>query len=212
MPKACVALLLLAMLLYLPGCAPQIKDHAQGDDSVIVFGEVVVYKDLAKLRFGAVVRQEEGWVQHLLAVDGYQWLEEQAALVSSAALSDVQKGLALLDWKLWDDLWQGVDSQRALEVQVFVRYEGQDSPVHTLALADDALYIGDLIFLGCPYFDAVALSADTPVLCNLCPIFPLEQAALSKRFVRTNNASGYKINAQRMFPVGTRVELIIKLP
>jgi len=100
MPKACVALLLLAMLLYLPGCAPQIKDHAQGDDSVIVFGEVVVYKDLAKLRFGAVVRQEEGWVQHLLAVDGYQWLEEQAALVSSAALSDVQKGLALLDWKL----------------------------------------------------------------------------------------------------------------
>lgn len=212
MDRLLIVILVLAALLLQIGCVPRSDDSDQVDGNTLVFGEVVINLTENTLRFSAVVRREQGWVQHLLHLDGYQWLREQSALVSSAQLSDLQKGFAALDWMVWDSLWQGIDSKATRAVQVFVQHGGRKVPAVTLVDADDALYIGDLIFLGCPYFDVVALAAASAVDCTLCPLFPLEQEALGKRFVREGGESGFTLNPHTMFPQGREVEIIIKLP
>jgi len=210
--RAALAALVLAMLLLLSGCTARRDGLTRENGSNYAFGEVTVCKTTATIRFSGVVNQDTGWVQHLFALNGYQWLEEKAAIISPANLADLQKAFALLDWQLWDQLWQGIDSQTAYAVQVYVYYAGQTSPARTFVEAPDVLNVGDLIFLGCPYFDAVALSASADLACALCPVLPLEQAALGPRFVRANGASGFTINAYRMLPAVSRVEVVIKIP
>jgi hypothetical protein len=51
------------------------------------------------------LRHRKGGGPYLLYAHGYGWLEEESAIVTDARLADVQKAIALLDWKLWDDLW-----------------------------------------------------------------------------------------------------------
>lgn len=210
--RVVLAACVLAVLLLLSGCAPGRGVSVQGNGSVYTFGEVTACKTEATIRFSGVVRQDVGWVQHLFALNGYQWLEEKAAIVSLAQLSDLQKAFALLDWQLWDQLWQGIESQAAYAVQVYVHFAGQTLMAQTLLEAPDVLSVGDLIFLGCPYFDAVALSASSALDCSLCPVLPLEQAALGQRFVRENGASGFTLSKHRILPLGSRVEVVIKLP
>jgi hypothetical protein len=211
--RAVVVVVVILALIPLPaGCAPRNELPARESGKNYTFGEITVCRAEAQIRFTAEVSKAEGWVQHLVQLSGYQWLEENSALVSLANLSDLQKGFAALDWKLWDELWQGIDSEEAYGVQVYLDHGGRKLSARTLVNADDPLHVGDLIFLGCPYFDAVALSASGAVDCLSCPVFPLEQEALRKSFVRESGESGFEINAQKMFAAGSQVEVIIKLP
>lgn len=212
MLRTIALLLVLAALPLSAGCAPRDDLLTRETGSTYTFGGVTVCKTEARIRFTAEVSKDEGWVQHLIHLGGYQWLEDKSALVSPANLSDLQKGFAALDWRLWDELWQGIDSEKAYAVRVYLDHGGRKLPARTLVNADDALHVGDLIFLGCPYFDAVALSASGAVDCLLCPVFPLEQEALRKSFVRESGESGFEINALEMFAAGSQVEVIIKLP
>ncbi len=186
-----------------------LSENAEG---VFKFGGITVCKVNSEIRFYATVKRDEGWVQHLIYLHGYQWLQEQSAIVSDAHLPQLQHGIAILDWKLWDELWQGIDSERAYDVRVYIEHEGRRVKANTLVNIDDEIHVGDMVFLGCPYFDAVALGTAAQVDCALCPVFPLEQEALQERFVRDNGESGYEINAREMFDAGSKVEVILKLP
>jgi hypothetical protein len=179
---------------------------------MLTFGDVSVCKENSEIRFYATVKKDVGWVQHLLYLHGYQWLEEQSAIVSDARLPELQHGIAVLDWELWDELWQGIDSDRAFDVRVYFEHEGKRVKANSLVNTDDEIHAGDIVFLGCPYFDAVALGTIAEVDCVLCPVFPLEQEALHERFVRENGESGYEINVREMFDRGSKVEVIIKIP
>jgi len=202
---------MLFLIFLLLGCAPLSEVPTEVEGEVLEFGEVTVCKETDEISFFATVKKDEGWVQHLLYLHGYQWLMEQSAIISSARLPQLQHALAVLDWELWDELWQGIDSERAKDVRVYVEHEGRRVEADTLIEADDAIYVGDIVFLGCPYFDSVALGNAAQVDCVLCPVFPLEQQALQERFVRENGQTGYEINTQRMFEAGSKVEIIMKL-
>jgi len=200
------------ILLFLSGCASSVESKTTEVQNVFTFGNVSVNREKLEIRFSATVKKNEGWVQHLLYLHGYQWLEEQSAIVSDARLPELQHGFAMLDWEMWDELWQGIDSEKAFDVKVYIEYEGQQFRANTFIDTVDEIHIGDMIFLGCPYFDSVALGTTAEVDCVLCPVFPLEQEALQERFVRENGESGYNINIHKMFDTGSRIEVIIKLP
>lgn len=206
-----VIALSICITFVLSGCAPLSEPTAENDEGVFTFGGVTVCKENSEISFYATVKKDEGWVQHLLYLHGYQWLKEQSAIVSDARLPELQHGLAVLDWALWDELWQGIDSDKAFDVRVYIEYEGVRVKADMLVDTDDDIHVGDLIFLGCPYFDAVALGTTAVVDCTLCPVFPLEQEALSERFVRENGESGYEINTRDMFEAGSQVQVIIKV-
>jgi len=202
----------LCLFMVLSGCAPLPEPSALDEKGVFTFGGITVCKVNSEISFYATVKKDEGWVQHLLYLHGYQWLKEQSAIVSDARLPELQHGFAVLNWELWDVLWQGIDSEKAYDVRVYIEYEGRKANANTLVNTTDEIHVGDMVFLGCPYFDAVALGTAAVVDCALCPVFPLEQEALQERFVRENNESGYEINTYEMFDVGSRVEVIIKVP
>lgn len=207
-----VNVLLIFAIILLSGCTPLSQPSAENDEGILSFGDVTVFKTNSEIRFYATVKKAEGWVQHLLYVQGYQWLEEQSAIVSQARLPQLQHAFAVLDWELWDELWQGIDSDRAFDVRVYFEHEGKRVKANSLVNTDDKIHAGDIVFLGCPYFDAVALGTIAEVDCALCPVFPLEQEALQERFVRENGESGYEINVREMFDSGSKVEVIIKIP
>ena len=206
-----VIVVFVCMILVLSGCATLPEPPAENDEGIFTFGGVTVCKENSEIKFYATVIKDEGWVQHLLYLHGYQWLKEQSAIVSEARLPELQHGFAVLDWELWDELWQGIYSDKAYDVRVYIEHEGVKVKADTLVDTDDEIHVGDLIFLGCPYFDAVALGTAAVVDCTLCPVFPLEQEALSERFVRENGESGYKINIRNMFEAGSKVQVIIKV-
>jgi len=202
----------LCLFMFLSGCAPLPESSAENEEGVFTFGGITVCKANSEISFYATVKKDEGWVQHLLYLHGYQWLEEQSAIVSDARLPELQHAFAVLDWELWDELWQGIDSGKAFDVRVYIEHEGARVKANMLVSSADEIHVGDMVFLGCPYFDAVALGTTAQVDCILCPVFPLEQEALQERFVRENNESGFEINTRDMFDVGSKVEVIIKVP
>ena len=202
----------LCLFMVLSGCAPLPEPSPENDEGVFNFGAITVCKVNSEISFYATVKKDEGWVQHLLYLHGYQWLKEQSAIVSDARLPELQHGFAVLDWELWDELWQGIDSEKAYDVRVYIKYGERKVNANTLVNTSDEINVVDIVFLGCPYFDAVALGTTAAVDCALCPVFPLEQEALQERFVRENSESGYEINAHDMFDVGSKVEVVIKVP
>ncbi len=199
------------ILMLLSGCGPPHVPTEGSDKEPFAFGEITVCEANSEIRFYAVVEKNEGWVQHLLYLTGYHWLKEQAAITSDANLTELQNSFALLDWELWDALWQGIESDKTHGVKVYIEQEGKRITAGSLVGATDDIYVGDLMFLGSPYFDAVALDNAIGRECRSCPIFPLEQRALQKMFVRNNGESGYIINHSEMFDIGSRVAVIIKL-
>lgn len=203
---------LIAVVAIAVGCKAEQRPPAEVRHEGYAFGNITVCDSLSEISFYATVVKNEGWVQHLIYLHGYQWLREQSAIVSESKLSELQHGFALLDWELWDDLWQDIESQRTKEVEVFIKHEGRKIAAGSLAATPDTMYIGDLIFLGCPYFDAVALGTDRIVDCTKCPVFPLEQKALRGKFEREGGESGYNINSLQMPAVGSRVLVIIRAP
>lgn len=169
--------------------------------------EVSIDLEKGEIYFKGKVQKTEGWVQFLIYLRGYKWLKEESAIVSDAKLADLQKAIALLDWKLWDELWHRKTDEG---LSLSIKWDREEVKAQELVLAEDRLRIGDFVFLGSPYFDQIALEAPPGVDCKLCPVFPLEKKVLSELFVRESGRSGYELNPERMPAQGIEVTIVIK--
>ncbi|MCL0059492.1 hypothetical protein M1O20_03250 [Dehalococcoidia bacterium] len=180
------------------------------------FGDVVVDPAAREIRFYGEIRQNEGWVRFLVYLCSYRWLKEEAAITSPAYLTDLQKAIALLDWQLWDQLWfREITGQ---EIEVSLRWQGGEGDANELIELPYHLGMGDLIFLGSPFFDPLFLArcAQTTVCVALkqrpqCPLFFLQES-VEEKFTRAGGAAGYHLNSERLPPPGTRVTVIIRVP
>lgn len=205
------AICLLIILVLLTGCMPNREETVSELSSYRAFGDIMVNDEKDIIRFPAKVSVDEGFVQHLLHLRGYRWLQEKSAITTEIHLAALQKAFAYLDWELWDYLWQDIDSDKIDQVRLYVYYDGREHVAYELIETDEQLNISDYIFLGSPYFDRLAFAATGDVDCILCPVFPLEQQALGERFTRDSGLSGYTLDGSVMPEVGSKVEVIIKL-
>lgn len=188
------------------------------EEGIYKIGNVSADTEKGKIWFRGKVSKDGGWIQHLVYLEGYKWLREESAIIAEARLIDLQKAIALLDWRLWDELWyekQVTSNQlpvtREKELLLFVQWDRKKIPAQELVLSEDKLEIGDFIFLGSPHFDHIALEAPPGVDCRLCPIFPLEEKALRETFIRESGQSGYELNSAIFPSKGTEVSIILKL-
>ncbi|MEO0109939.1 MAG: hypothetical protein ABIL00_04085 [candidate division WOR-3 bacterium] len=152
--------------------------------------------------FSGFLQKDTGWVQHLIYLEGYKWLKNNSAIVSSLRLKDFQVAFASLDFYLWDSLWQRTGGRK---VDLFI----EDIPAESLVLTDDKLNLGDFIFLGSPNFDHFALEgiyAD----CERCPIFDKEKEIFEKLFIRQSGRSGYYLNKKK-FPKKQELKIMVKI-
>ncbi len=177
---------------------------------VYKIGDVTVDEGRGKIQFAGRVYKDRGPVQFLVYAHGYKWLKEESAIIAAVRLVDLQRAIALLDWKLWDDLWYRKDSEETKLLLLFLKWDGNEIAAKEVVRTEDSLGIGDFIFLGSPYFDPIALEASPSVDCAKCPIFPLEEKALRKEFEKPSGQSGYQLNSHLMPPEGTRVTIVIK--
>jgi len=168
------------------------------DENRYAIGGVNIDKSRKEISFDAAVRKNTGWVEFLIYVEGYKWLKEECAIVSSVKLSDLQKAFALLDWKLWDDLWYRKTTGLTKSLFVYIELKKKQYPAEGS--------IKDLIFLGSPYFDTVVLEEGPSNLCSSCPIYPLEQKSIKQEIGK----KGYLFNDKLILPVGEKVKIIIR--
>ena len=194
--------------------APPPLPARNGD--VVRFGDIAVCLNIREIRFRGEVRQAEGSVWLLLHLAGYQWLEETAAIVSSARLLDLQKAIALLDWKLWDQLWQGKDCGEGVEVRI--DWGGDKIAANDLIDTEQRLDISDLVYLGSPFFDALFLTrCKRTMFClalkrrDLCPLHILHET-IEAKLVRECGQRGYLLNYERLPVAGTAVTVSIRVP
>lgn len=187
-------------------------------DDLISFGDITVHLTSREIRFHGEVRQAEGSVWLLLHLAGYQWLEEEAAIVSSARLIDLQQAIALLDWQLWDRLWLREGGEHDTGAEVLIGWDGDKVAANELIQTQYCLDIGDLIYLGSPFFDALFLTrCKQTVLCialsnhSQCPLFILHET-IEAKFVRGSGERGYHLIHERLPAVGTAVTVIIRVP
>ena len=181
------------------------------------FGDVIVDPAVGEIRFPGQIRQNEGWVRFLVYLFSYRWLEEEAAIISSANLIHLQKAFALLDWQLWDKLW--FRETTGQEIEVYLKWPGGgQAEANELIKLPYHLGVGDLVFLGSPLFDPLFLArCARTILClalkqgHLCPLFFLQES-VEEKFTRADGAAGYHLNAERLPPPGTRVTVIIRVP
>lgn len=171
---------------------------------------VEIYKEKGEIRFKGRVEKDRGWVQFLIYVKGYKWLKEESAIVSDAELEDIQNGIALIDWKLWDDIWFRRERDRRVELTIEwkkrkIKAEG------LLRVSGEELRIEDLIFLGSPYFDETVLREPESKSCKGCPILPLEKETLKDVFVRKSGRSGYELCSEAMPEKGEEVSIILRV-
>ena len=191
------------------------KRHAREESKDIYeMGDIWINTQTGEIRFTGKVRKDEGWVQFLVYAHGYKWLEEESAIVSGAKLVDLQKAIAMLDYKAWDDIWFRRKTPEASKLMLLLEWkEGgvlKRSEAKKLVKTEDPLWIGDLIFLGSPYFDGIALRGPPARNCARCPIFSLEQMVLKEEFRRESGQLGYELDPNLLPPKGTEVTIIIK--
>lgn len=176
---------------------------------VVNFSEVTVRRSENSVSFSGVVTRDKGWVQFLIYAPGYKWLEQECAITAMTSLASVQCAIADLDWKVWEDLW--AQGKRVFGIDVWIthneiRYRAQD-----LVSASEDLCLKDLMFVGSPYFDTVALDPKSAGICASCPLYPVEQDLLRQEAIRESGRSGYDLIHERMPPTGARVEITVRL-
>jgi hypothetical protein len=187
------------------------------EESVYQIGGIRIDTEKREIYFKGRVSKDKGWVQFLVYTRGYKWLEKESAITSEVELADLQKAIALLDWRIWDDLWYRRRTPRSKKVLLFLQWreKGKLKKIQgaqaVIVEEGDFLGIEDLVFLGSPYFDPVALEASSLVDCSRCPIFPLEEKALREEFIRESGRSGYRINSDLFPSRGKEVLLLIKI-
>jgi hypothetical protein len=188
-----------------------IREYIKIDESVYQFGRIKVDKLKNTIEFTGKVAKMSGYVDFLLYVYGYKWLEKSCAVISDAKLSDLQNAIAFLDWKLWDELWTkgGVSSES--QPEMFIRYGSVNNEAAGFINAGgEALEIGDFVFLGSPYFDPVVLRDKSSLDCESCPVYELEEKTLRKEFIRGSGKSGYELNQKTMPPEGEKVIITLR--
>lgn len=198
----------LAILILIPSSKKKADEKITEKEGVYRIGNVSADTKKGEIQFKGKVFKDKGWVQHLVYLQGYKWLKDESAIISEARLTDLQRAIAILDWKLWDELY----FERKAKMPIFVKWRGKEIPGHELVLVKDNLELGDFLFLGSPYFNHIALGVPSGVDCRLCPLFALEEKALRELFVRESGQSGYELNSQRMPFQGAEVTIIIRLP
>lgn len=186
---------------------PQKSPVSLEAEEVYRIGEITVDARKGEIRFKGEIRKNKGWVQFLLYLQGYKWLKEESAIVSQANLLDLQQAIALLNWKLWDDLWYRKKGGSQLSMSLEWK-EGERVRAEEVISTQDTLGIEDLLFLGSPYFDPIVLGSSLWTDCTICPIFPLEQKMLREEFQRKSGQSGYEVNLP---PEGTKVIIVINV-
>jgi hypothetical protein len=141
---------------------------------------------------------------YLVYLHGYKWLKEKSAIVSDEKLSNLQKAIAFLDWKLWDEIW--VENKNK-GIELFVEYRNKRIKGTELLVESKKFGILDLIFLGSPYFDSIVLDSGIANCAN-CPILPLEMELIKKL---KGEATSYKLNSTLMPKKGEKVNIVLKL-
>jgi len=172
--------------------------------------QLEVCPDRRSVTLDGRVLQDSGWVQFLLYAPGYEWLSDESAIELVVDLHRLQLALASLDWRIWDRLWAEGEDVPGIEVEI-AHGDRRWSAGELLAAGAGNAGFRHLLFPGSPYFDAVALRAGGPP-CTLCPLFPMEQAMLSERFIRPDGRSGYELVPGALPAPGTRVRVTIILP
>ena len=173
-------------------------------------GRLFVDTEKSEIHLTGQVVKTKGWVQFLFYAHGYKWLKEESAIIIDADLSSLQTAIALLDWKLWQRLWE--KKGRVQDIKVKLDWENGKSILATKLLkkAND-IQFSDLIFVGSPYFDEAVLGEGFSGPCSRCPLFTLEEKALRKQFIRPSGKSGYFLDEDLMPPKETCLKIIIKL-
>jgi len=200
--------------------APEIIQE-KAEENIYRIGNIIIDKNKEKILFSGKVAKTKGWVQFLIYVDGYKWLEEEAAIISEARLKDLQLSLALLDWKYWDEFYymkrgEEIDFETE-ELELLLRWE-EDNKFKTIKAREtiiikettDYLRLPCFIFLGYPLFDSIVLDSELRTSCLGCPFFPIEEKTLRQLFRRNSGESGYGINTEVMPPLNTEINIIIK--
>jgi hypothetical protein len=172
-------------------------------------GNINVDTEKREIELYGTVQKNKEWVQFLFYAKGYKWLKDECAIVLDTDLGSLQNAIALLDWRLWQKLWQ--ERTRDENIKVTLNWDDKEKikPDNLIKTNDKTGFV-DLIFLGSPYFDQIVLGSTFSGPCSSCPLFTLEETALRKLFVRPSGKSGYILNTEKMPPVGTKVMIKIK--
>ncbi len=191
------------------------------EENTYRIGNIVIDKNKEEIYFTGRVAKIKGWVQFLIYVDGYKWLEGEATIISNARLKDLQLSLAFLDWKYWDEFYymkrgEEIDFEND-EMELLLHWKEDNK--FKIIRASETIIIKDtkgliklphLIFLGNPLFDQIALGNEPASNCQGCPFFPIEEKTLRQLFKRKSGESGYEINTEVMPPLNTKINIIIK--
>lgn len=193
----------------------------KAEENIYRIGNIVIDKNKEEMYFTGRVAKIKGWVQFLIYVAGYKWLEEEAAIISDARLKDLQLSLALLDWKYWDEFYymkrgEEIDFETE-EMELLLSWK-EDNKFKTIKAKEtiiikettDYLRLPGFIFLGYPFFDPIVLDGKLRDSCLGCPFFPVEEKTLRQLFKRNSGESGYEINPEVMPPLNTKINIIIK--
>ena len=193
----------------------------KAEENIYRIGNIIIDKNKEEILFSGKVAKTTGWVQFLIYVDGYKWLEEETAIISEARLKDLQLSLALLDWKYWDEFYymkrgEEIDFE-AEEMELLLSWK-EDNIFKTIKAKEtiiikettDYLRLPSFIFLGYPLFDSIVLDGKSHTSCLGCPFFPMEEKTLRQLFRRNSGESGYEINTEVMPPLNIEINIIIK--
>ena len=193
------------------------------EKNIYRIGNIIIDKNKEEIFFSGKVAKTTGWIQFLIYVDGYKWLEDETAIIAEARLKDLQLSLALLDWKYWNDFYYEKKAKDTdiktpeIKWDLFIQWGESDklkiiksNEIVTTKDKKDLLKLHHFIFLGNPLFDQIALSNEPATSCQGCPFFPVEEKTLRQLFKRKSGESGYEINTEVMPPLNTKINIIIK--
>ena len=195
---------------YVPGLAEEEPVSNKTSKSKYEIDHLFVDTEKREIHLTGTVVKTKGWVQSLFYAYGYKWLKKESAIIIDADLSSLQTAIALLDWKLWQRLWE--KRSRNEDVKVTLKWENGNNILATKLLeeADDICFF-DLIFVGSPYFDEIVIGEGFSGPCSRCPLFALEEKALREEFIRPSGKSGYFVNEDLIPPKGTSLKITIIL-
>ena len=193
------------------------------EENIYRIGNIIIDKNQEEIRFSGKIAKTTGWVQFLIYVDGYKWLESEAAIIAEARLKDLQLSLALLDWKYWNDFYyeekvEDTDIKNP-EIKWNVSIQWRENNKLKIIKSNEIITTKDnknllelhyFLFLGDPFFDQIALSNESTTSCQGCPFFPVEEKTLRQLFKRKSGESGYEIDSEVMPAINTEIDIIIK--
>ncbi len=106
---------------------------------------------------------------------GYPWLEEYSIFLSSSPLRELQNTVALIDWKLWDDIYTKNYSQK-LKIELLI--DGEWLPIEKVIRFEN-FELSQTIFWGHPTYDSSVLERNYKTsVCNSCEILTFEKSII----------------------------------